>query len=272
MSKKFGIILFILLGFFVAEPLHAQTTSSGFVPGSIWYSKDPFEEGDKIKIYTFIFNPNKTEIKGTVNFFDKSVLLGKKDFLIGAESADDVFIHWTVTVGNHSIYAKIENAQIRNAKGVYEKVSLKDIQTKPSARTISKKITGTDAKGEPVQTETEPAPKDSATLKNIQDTIYENTPAFISKPIITFTNSLENSRIAMHEASSQKKTEVQQDLDELGINKGLQESNIFLKPFKYLELFVVTLFTFVVGSQIAFYIALLILIFLVVRAIWNRFL
>ena len=63
------------------QKILAQSSNTGFVPGNIWYSKDPFEEGDKVKIYTFIFNPDSRELSGTVIFFDKTVLLGKKILL-----------------------------------------------------------------------------------------------------------------------------------------------------------------------------------------------
>ena len=119
--KKVSIVLFLIFSLFPIQKIFAQNSNTGFVPGNIWYSKDPFEEGDKIKIYTFIFNPDARELSGTVIFFDKTVLLGKKDFIILSKSANDISIDWTVTAGDHTIFGKIENAKFLISKGSMKK-------------------------------------------------------------------------------------------------------------------------------------------------------
>jgi len=75
--KKALIFVLIINSLFGACRAYAQSSNAGFVPGNIWYSLDPFLEGDKIKIYTLIFNPDPRELSGTVVFFDNSVFLGK---------------------------------------------------------------------------------------------------------------------------------------------------------------------------------------------------
>ena len=80
--KKAGIVLFLIFSLLPIQKIFAQSSNTGFVQANIWYSKDPFEEGDKVKIYTFIFNPDTRELSGTVIFFDNTVMLGKKDFIV----------------------------------------------------------------------------------------------------------------------------------------------------------------------------------------------
>ena len=48
--KRIGIVLFLIFFLLPNHNLRAQDSNAGFVPGNIWYSQDPFEEGDKIKI------------------------------------------------------------------------------------------------------------------------------------------------------------------------------------------------------------------------------
>src|SRR3989338_5661631 len=67
--KKALIFVLIINSLFGACRAYAQSSNAGFVPGNIWYSLDPFLEGDKIKIYTLIFNPDPRELSGTVIFF-----------------------------------------------------------------------------------------------------------------------------------------------------------------------------------------------------------
>ncbi len=270
MLKKLVVVFYVLVFIFSAGAAYAQVANSGFVSGNIWYSKDSFQEGDKIKIYTFIFNPNDRELRGTASFYDKDTVLGKKDFRIASQSADDVSIDWTVSVGSHSIYAKIENPKILNSKGALEDAELKDTQTKSSVYTIKKKV---DTKDDKSETSTSESGQESATsLKSIQNKIEENTPTFISSPIISLTSSLENSRIAMQAVGEEKKVSMREDLDRLKSSDETKENNIFLKPFKYVELFALTIFNFIVSTHIFFYIALILIIFLVFRWVWMRFL
>jgi len=139
--KKFGIVLFLIFSFLpISKALAQTTTNAGFVPGNIWYSKDPFEEGDKIKIYTLIFNPDTSKFSGTVDFFDNSTLLGSKDFTIAATSTKDISINWTVTAGDHQIFGQIENAKIVATNGTSQSVTLSDNETTKSSRTVSNKI------------------------------------------------------------------------------------------------------------------------------------
>ena len=45
--KKIVIFLFIIFSVFPINNIFAQTQNVGIIPSNIWYSKDPFEEGDK---------------------------------------------------------------------------------------------------------------------------------------------------------------------------------------------------------------------------------
>lgn len=258
--KKFAIILF-LLGFvlFSIPPVktQAQATNAGFVPGNIWYSKDPLEERDKIKIYTLIFNPDARELSGTVIFFDQSVFLGKKDFIAPAKGVKDVSIDWTVTVGEHKIFGKIENAKFLISKGKYEEVYLVENKTEESTRTVNKKII------------VDPGGKSESQLesiKNIGKIIEEKTPEFITKPIISTTSTIEKFRADIGAASASKKAEVQDQIKVLGD----VEENKFLKPFKYVELFLFSLFSFIFNNKFIFYVILVFAISFLLRYIVKR--
>src|SRR3989344_4963797 len=104
--QKFWAVLILIVFLLPINKIIAQTSNAGFVPGNIWYSTDPFEEGDKIKIYTLIFNPDARELSGTVIFFDNSIFLGKKDFVAPAKGVKDISIDWTAAAGSHSILRK----------------------------------------------------------------------------------------------------------------------------------------------------------------------
>ena len=266
MLKKVGIISLLFVCLLPANEINAQITNAGFIPGNIWYSKDPFEEGDKIKIYTLIFNPDARELSGMVNFYDKTTILGKKSFVVAGKSVKDISIDWTVDAGAHNIFAKIENAKFLISTGKYENVNLTENQTEESSRTINKKI----------------VPKlpdiigDSATdgqIAKVQNVILENTPDFITKPIIEAVNSLEKIRGSAGTFSRNKKEEISNQIKALNNEEVLPnpESNAKLqKPLKYIEFFFLAIFSIILDNKWIFYIALALVVFFLIRFIWRR--
>lgn len=285
-KKKTGIIILLILCLFPICKTYAQSSNAGFVPGNIWYSVDPFEEGDKIKIYTLIFNPDIRELSGTVVFFDNNVFLNKKDFIVGAKGVKDISIDWTATVGDHNILGKIENAKFLVSKGIYEDVYLAENETSKSSRTVNKKVivivadtTNTDTNANSIISNVNTVGSES--IKNIEKTIIENTPDFIAKPIVLGASTVENFRQDAGSASENKKVDIQSQIKALDINKNDNTkitsnskntntgANEFLKPFKYVELFFFTFLSFIFNNKFIFYGILIIIVFLIMRYIWH---
>ncbi|HAS80573.1 MAG: hypothetical protein UR25_C0002G0099 [Candidatus Nomurabacteria bacterium GW2011_GWE1_32_28] len=276
--KKLGLILFLIFSFLPLQKIFAENLNVGFVPGNIWYSKDPFEEKDKIKIYTFIYNSDERELSGTIVFFDKTTLLGKKDFILSPKTAGDVSIDWTVTAGDHTIFGKIENAKFLISEGKYEEVFLAENQTEKSSRTISKKIFSEQINTNLISNISDTISNSASDLKNI---VENKTPDFITEPIISSTNILEEFRQNTNITSDLKKEEIKKEIEALDNTKTLVNSKIktnsktiipdsVLKPFKYVELFFFTIFSFIFNNKILFYGILFILIFIILRFIWRK--
>lgn len=264
--KKLGIILFLIFSLFPINKINAQISNTGFVSASIWYSKDPFVEGDKIKIHTFVFNPDTTrELSGTVIFFDKTTLLGKKDFIIQPNTANDVSINWTATAGDHIIFGKIENSKFLISKGKYEEVYLTDNETEKSSRTVSKKII---SKTTDITTDIASTP-----ISDMKKIIEDKTPTFITKPIIATTNKLDEFRENTNISTQNKKEEVKKEITELNktnTTNSKTSSNSVLKPFKYAELFFLNIFSFVLNNKVIFYSVLFVIIFFLLRYFWKK--
>ena len=261
--KKFGLVLFLIFSILPVQRIFAQTSNTGFVSGNIWYSKDPFEEGDKIQIYTFVFNPDSRELSGTVIFFDNTVLLGKKDFTIPAKGAEDVFIDWTVNAGDHNIFGKIENAKFLISKGKYEEIYLAANETQKSARTIAKKITSTQTNTNPIS---DIGNVITTSISNIKDTISGQTPEAVTKPI-------EKLRVDIIKTEENKKAQLENEIKVLdntkvALNKNTA-TNTLTKPFKQVELFFVSIFLLILNNPIIFYGLVAIIVFFILRFIWK---
>lgn len=263
--KKILIVFFLIFFIFPISEILSQTPNTGFVSGNIWYSKDSFEEGDKIKIYTFIFNPDARELSGTVIFFDKNVLLGKKNFTIGGKTANDVSIDWTATAGDHTIFGKIENSKFLILKGKYEEVYLAENETEKSSRTVPKKI---------ISKIKESIKEDSASSSaDIKKIIEEQTPDFIAKPAVLFANTLEQFRENISSSSENKKEKINNDIkaiNDKNIGQEIKSKNLLLKPFKYVQLFFLSIGLFIFKSKILFYGILAIIVFFLLRFVWKK--
>ena len=267
--RNFLVVLFFVL-FLLPINSYAQSSNAGFVQGNIWYSKDPFEEGDKIKIYTLIFNPDQKELSGMVSFFDKTTLLGSKNFSVPATTAKDVSISWTATVGDHTIFAKIENAKFLLVNGQYQKISLAENQTENSERAVSKKIVIN-----PANTTTNSNSLVSFSIPNISKLVGENTPDIISKPFASGTNAIEKLRQSVSVASENKKGEIKNKIEALNKLKVPEDSKTnqskILKPLKYIELFFLYLFSLIFNNRLLFYPLLILVIFFLLRYFWRLF-
>ncbi len=261
--KKIGFILLLIFGLFPIHQSNAQSTNAGFIPSNIWYSKDPFEEGDKIKVYTLIFNPDDKELLGTVIFYDKTTLLGKKTFTVSPRGVKDVSIDWTVNVGDHTIFATIENARFLLSDGKYEDTVITENKTKESSRTVNKKIIPklSDAISSNLVTDQ---------IQNVQDLIVNNTPDILAKPMVLGASTVENIRNSAGMASENKKEQIKKDLAILNKKKSPSTNDNIIKPWKYVELFFVTFLSFILNNKIIFYAILAILVFLLLRFIWRK--
>lgn len=263
-KRHFYVVLFLIISILPVCKAYAQSSNVGFVSGSIWYSKDPFEEGDKIKIYTLIFNPDQKELSGKLSFFDKNILLGSKNFTVPATTAKDISINWTVIVGDHIIFAKIENAKFLLDNGQYQNVLLTEDQTENSERAVSKKVV--------VKTENANNVI-SFSIPNVSKLVEDNTPEIIAKPITATANSLENFRQNISAISENKKMAIKNEIETL--NSPKKSSTVqtnqskLLKPFKYIELFFLYFFSFIFNNRLVFYLIFVLAIFFLLRYIWR---
>lgn len=272
--KKAEIILLLIFFLLPVGKIIAQTTNAGFIPGNIWYSKDPFQEGDKIKIYTLIFNPDTRKFSGTVDFFDNNILLGTKDFSVSGTSTKDISINWTVTAGDHQIFGEIKNAKFLTSTGKYEDVSLADNKTSTSSRTVSAKVVAENiASGINSIDETFNTAVDS--IQNIGNTAKDTMPATVSQSVTATSNTLDGLRekVSITLQNTQIKTQSQIDtLDKTkSSSKNSTETNYIQKPFEYVRLFLLFILSSIFKYKILFYGILIILIFSFIRYLWQLF-
>ena len=279
--RKALIILSALLFLLTISGLRSQTatTNAGFVSSNnIWYSIDPFEEGQNVGIYTLVFNPDSRELSGTVVFFDSSTVLGTKDFKVPANGVEEIHINWRATAGTHTIFGRIENARFLISSGKYEDAYLSQNETSKSSRTVLEKVVqktneeSTDSNSNSaLSSNTDNI--SSGLIQKIEKVVKEKTPDFVSKPINATSNAIEKVGNNISTSSETKKKEISKEIKDSATIKTSDktaESKKILKPLKYMELFFYTLLSFIFSNKIIFYGILLLILFFIIRFIWHK--
>jgi len=270
--KKIGIILFLIFFFVPMGRLLAQTTNAGFVPGNIWYSEDPFSEGDKIKIYTLIFNPDTRKFSGTVDFFDNSTLLGTKNFNVAATSTEDIYISWTVTAGDHQIYGQIQNAKFLTSSGTYIDANLTQNQTSKSSRTVASKVVAQNINNG-INTVDGTFNNALSSIQNLGNTAKNILPSSVPQLVTTVTNTLDGLRSNLETTVDNAQKQTQNNIDSFKNTKTSSTNSIntatIQEPFYYVGLYFLTILAFILKYKILFYGIIVVIALVVLRFIWN---
>ena len=270
--RKFGIVLLVVFYLLPIQKIFAQTTNAGFIPGNIWYSEDPFQEGDKIKIYTLIFNPDTRKFSGTVNFFDNNTLLGTKNFTVAATSTEDIFINWTVTAGNHQIYGQIENAKFLTSSGTYVDASLAQNETAKSSRTVTSKVV-TQNISNGINTVDGAFNTAVNSIQDIGSNAKSVVPVTVSQTLTNTTNTLDGFRNNVSTILQNTQAQTQKNLDNLNNTKNTSKNatsqSAFQKPFYQIELFFLTILLAIFNNKILFYSILVVIVLLIIRFLWH---
>ncbi len=292
MKKYF--IFFILFYLFSTTAIHAEVfNTTGFIPGQIWYSKDPLVEGDTVKIFTAIWNNGASPLTVKIEFYDKNVILGTRDVVVPALKLQDVSISWKVTSGDHSISAKIISPSITTS-GKKEAVSLDRNLTIPDRKFVPvliKTATGTPASSSDIiksQIDKASTSLDGAIPNSITEPVSENlgfvddfrnkTFDKISEAKNEAQNKIET--IIKNEAKVATKNLVTSVVDN---KKGIEKATVSNtstnkvsvfdateKPITYLKLFFLAVLSFIFGSKLIFYSLIVIIMFFVLRSVYFK--
>ncbi len=257
--KKYLLILIILFLYCNIQVVYAVTVPTvGFLPGQIWYSKEPLEVDDTIKIHTAVFNNSDKPVSTRVEFYDKSTILGARDIIVSALSLKDISVPWKVTAGDHDISAKIVSSGNTSVTAVDHR-SVSGIpgidDSHVSSGTIIKKqldIAKTD-------------------LRSI-------IPPSVSTAARSNFNATDTFRMAVATNIATNKDVTEKRIDMLNTPRSILENaqsnkkllDVTEKPIAYIKLFLLSIASLIFSTQIVFYGLILITVFLILRICYRR--
>jgi len=279
--KRYFLIL-IFLSIFVGHFVHAEVPiTTGFIPGQIWYSKEPLAEGDNVKVYTAIWNGDNDSLSAQVTFYDKNVVLGTRDVVVLPSQMKDIYVSWQVTSGDHSISAKIVSSSI-SPSGKKEQV------------TLSRSFTSEDHKFVPVLLKTSdgtPASNSdivNSQIDNVSSTVNNIIPESVSSPISKSFNSIDDFRNNTSSQIDSLKNSTQKTIDSFSVKSNAETNdtkakkisdikakeaspiNQIDKPMAYIKLFFLYIFSFIFSNKIIFYGLIAVVIFLLLRYVYRK--
>ena len=273
------ISLFLLLmplSFYAAGTLD----NVGFVQKNIWYSQDPFFEGDTITIYTVVFNSGSDTVTGVVEFYDKTVILGKQNFTVEPGTFKNLSVDWNVLAGDHVISAQIVDSEVLLPGGEKESTLLELNKTEEDKRFVPKTIVEED--GNTLNDEV------AERIEDVQDFIKDKTPDVVEEKVSKITSGIEEWREKTGDTLKEKVEEVKQKLEEIKkveeeegqIGEEVSEKPSFTKavegrsklqtPFTYAKLWFLKLLSFIFAHKLLFYGLTILLIFFILRFIWRK--
>lgn len=272
------ITLFILSFLIFTNFVNAETstTTTGFIPGSIWYSKDQIVEGDTVNIYTAVWNSGSSALSAKVEFYDKNVMLGSRDIVIPSLQLKETSVSWKVTSGDHSISAKITSPSV-TVNGKKQSVVLSQNATESYHKFIPVLLSTTDGK-----------PATSSDLLKSQidkaaSSVNDILPDSISTPVSKKVSIVDNFRSSTFDKISTSRAETKDRVDEfkkldatsldtktIESNKKLGVEDATERPIAYLKLFFLSVLSFIFGSKIVFYLLIVFVLFLIIRAIYRK--
>ncbi len=266
---KFILSLAFLAVVLCSSNAYAQTeiSNTGFTQGNIWFSQSKLVEGDKVKIFTALWNGDQDAISGTVTFYDKSVILGQKDFTLSPNELKQASIDWQVTAGDHSISAQIVNAKtLVGTKG--ETVYLSNNKTATSEYTVPKNPAL-------IKVVEKTITKDALAVevKKAGEFIKDNIPASVAEPVSQAADSVDAWRDSTASSIDTQKAEVSAEikkLNEAPKTADSKDKSVTEKPFAYVKLFFLTLGSFIFGHKIIFYGLSISLLFILIRFIYRK--
>ena len=112
------LIIVIISPFRDVALAEIDTSYIGFVNASLWFDKELFFSGDKVRIYTTLANSTEADFKGTVEFFDNKNFIGSSSVTLERQGGFQVvWVDWVPTEGEHIVSVSITNPIIITEDG-----------------------------------------------------------------------------------------------------------------------------------------------------------
>lgn len=212
--------LLFAVSIFPAHAANPPINNAGFVQSNIWYSKDPFYAGDKIRIYTVIFNGSAYDLSGLVEFLDNGSPIGAVRFSISSGGRiQDLWTNWTATAGKHTITARFVDVVADGPEGKHA-VFLANTEAGKNERVVDldPATKEAQAKAEALRAEEKRA-EITRTVESVVEQASDVIPQPVKEGVAQGTTALEEFRLGEAYQFKVAKEEKLKEIAALSVNK-----------------------------------------------------
>lgn len=265
--KKYFFILMISFSILLTSTAFAEV-NNGFILDQIWYSDNSPKEGDLINIYTAVWNGNDSSLSVKVEFYDKNVILGTREFVVPAQKLQETSVSWKVTSGDHSISAKIISSTLNTSNGKKESIIFDDNTTK-----IDKKFIPVVVKKEEDRVSTSnDLVKDE--LEKVGGKIEEILPPSVNEKVSVGMNFIETFREGTLSEIIESTNETENKISQLknpqigAYSDGTESATE--RPIAQVKLFFLKILKVIFSNKFIFYGLIILFIFYILRGIYRK--
>lgn len=266
-----------------------DTSHIGFVRSAIWFDHEPFFSGETVRVYTTLANSTAADFKGTVEFYDDEVQIGRATLSLERNGGfQTVWTDWVPAEGDHAVSVKISSGVLTDASGEAQEVRSEGGNTQKLTRFVDTDTDGDrignrednddDGDGipdendaEPLVAYSEPSGEDEAlastTISRVEEFAGEavkqvaafasSTSPKIKSGVVAVANAVEEFRTTQKKNIDTQIKGVKIRLAERDIQSDTPEGEEKQKhsPFDQVELLALTLAGFTFSNTFVFYLA-----------------
>lgn len=251
-----------------------STSSAGIAESAIWFSKDPFSAGEKVKISTIVYNASPYRFEGTVAFDDGGTVVATREFALPAGKSLIIEAEWIATAGKHDLRAKIAAQRFTDASGGSVANAPAFVATGKETRNVL-----------PLPPSPSPSVSTGTTSKGFAEHAPEAVRAVASSttPVIGVvetwrTGKADDAGLALRaniaavttNASSTATITPSVERDAWDVFKGgVILGEAWKSPFDYAKLFLLLVWRFLFAHPVAFYVILALVALKIIKTLWR---
>ncbi len=251
--------------------------STGFINTPLWISPASPKEGDKVTISAVFHNQEQDTISGSILFYDGNILLAEKPVMLRSDEVGTITASFTITAGSHLFSASTKNLSQVSTTGTLDVITVPVTTVKLPLQFVPKTIVSTAAAG------AGDGSTESVVLEQVdkaQTAILSALPPETKKTITEATSAVDNWRSDRAESFSAFRDEAKTALD---ANKPAVKAGTNTKaataakkpaaeagPLTYIKYVLFSALAFLFRSAVIFYLAGLLVVYLIFRFIWSR--
>lgn len=300
---RFTALVVVLLWTIGAPTFAAvQTEYVGFVDSSVWFEREPFFSGETVRIYTTLANSSQADFNGTVTFYDREKELGSTTVTLERQGGFQVVWNdWVPTEGDHQIGVRITRATLTlpgeapqevvyareplfaperfvdrdtDKDGVGDRSDADDDgdgipDTEDAEPLIPQKDEGVADSSLDVSFRKELESKTADVVLKLGEAASSTMPQILSG-VRKVAEAIEDFRTVKRDAVKQRVKEINQETiqkrETAALNPELKGESKN-EPFNQLKLLALTAAGYTLSSKIAFYLALILILYVMLRKV-----